>query len=73
MSEGQWKRLEAVTQVRRGAMSNGEAASHLRISARQRRRLRQRVARLGKAGVIHGNTGRARRHTGSRMRFASRW
>lgn len=62
MSEGQWKRLEAVMQVERGAMSNGEAAKHLRISPRQMRRVRQRVARLGKAGVIHGNTGRVPAH-----------
>jgi len=62
MSERQWKRLDAVGQVRRGAMSNGEAARHLGISARQMRRLRRRVARLGRAGVIHGNSGRAPAH-----------
>jgi len=62
MSERQWKRLDAVERVRRGALTNGEAAAVVGLSGRQMRRLRRRVAELGRAGVVHGNCGRAPSH-----------
>ena len=62
MSEGQWRRLDAVAAVEQGVLSNAAAAARLGLSPRQLRRVRRRVAELGRAGVIHGNTGRAPKH-----------
>ena len=62
MSERQWKRLDAVAAVEQGILSNVGAAARLGLSARQLRRVRRRVAELGRAGVVHGNTGRAPKH-----------
>ncbi len=59
MSEREWKRLDGVGRVEAGLLSNGEAATVLGISARQMRRVRERVGELGHSGVQHGNTGRA--------------
>jgi hypothetical protein len=62
MSSRQWKRWDAVERVRVGLMTNGEAALGLGLSARQMRRVRARVAKLGPKGVVHGNSGRAPVH-----------
>ena len=62
MSSRQWKRWDAVERVRVGLMTNGEAALALGLSARQMRRVRARVAKLGPKGVEHGNCGRAPAH-----------
>jgi len=59
MSEREWKRLDGVGRVEAGLLSNGKAAAMLGISARQMRRVRERVGGLGNRGVQHGNTGRA--------------
>ena len=59
MSEREWKRLDGVGRVQQGLLSNGEAAALLGVSARQMRRVRERVAELGQSGVLHGNRGRA--------------
>src|SRR5262249_41917512 len=62
MSRGQWQRGEAVEMVKAGLVSNAEAARSLGLSARQLRRVRARVAKLGLTGVVHGNSGRAPKH-----------
>lgn len=62
MSSKEWKRLDAVERVRDGLITNGEAALALGLSARQMRRVRARVAKLGPKGVVHGNCGRAPAH-----------
>lgn len=62
MSIRQWKRWDTVARVRIGLMTNAEGARVLGISARQLRRVRARVAKLGQAGVLHGNCGRAPAH-----------
>ncbi len=62
MSEREWKRLNGVERVEQGLLSNGEAAVLLGLSARQMRRVRERVAELGPEGVVHGNRGRAPNH-----------
>jgi transposase len=62
MSEREWKRLDGVTQVEQGLLSNAEAAALLELSARQLRRVRARVAEVGARGVLHGNRGRAPAH-----------
>src|SRR5947208_13508699 len=53
MSEGQWKRWDAVARL-----TVGEAARVLGLSVRQVRRIRRRVAEGGRAGLQHGNRGR---------------
>jgi transposase len=58
MSEQEWKRLDAVGRVERGALTNVQAAQILGVSERQVRRLRRRVQEQGRAGVVHGNAGR---------------
>lgn len=58
MSEQEWKRLDAVGRVERGALTNGQAAQILGLSERQVRRMRRRVQEQGRAGVVHGNAGR---------------
>lgn len=62
MSERQWKRWDAVERLERGALTTGEAAEVLGLSVRQVRRLRRAVEKRGRAGVVHGNTGRAPAH-----------
>lgn len=62
MSQRQWKRLDAVERIGRGALTTGEAAQVLGLSVRQVRRLRRAVEARGRAGVVHGNTGRAPQH-----------
>jgi transposase len=62
MSERQWKRLDAVERIGRGALTSGEAAAALGLSVRQVRRLRRGVEKRGREGVVHGNTGRAPAH-----------
>jgi len=62
MSERQWKRLDAVERVERGTLTSQEVAQVLGLSVRQVRRLRRAVAKQGRAGVVHGNTGRAPKH-----------
>ena len=58
MREQQWKRWDAVARVAAGKLTMGEAAAVLGLSVRQLRRIRQRVAREGRAGLAHGNQGR---------------
>jgi hypothetical protein len=62
MSSRQWKRWDAVEGVRVGLMTNAEAALALGLSARQMRRVRAQVGKLGAKGVVHGNCGRAPVH-----------
>ena len=62
MSSREWKRLDAVDRVRAGSITNAEAAVALGLSARQMRRVRARVAKMGPKGVVHGNCGRAPAH-----------
>lgn len=62
MSERQWKRLDAVERIERGVLTSAEAAQVLGLSVRQVRRLRRAVEKRGRAGVVHGNSGRAPRH-----------
>jgi len=57
MSEGQWKRWDAVARVAAGKLTVGEAARVLGLSVRQVRRLRRRVGEGGRAGLQHGNRG----------------
>ena len=59
MSEQQWKRWEAVARVGAGKLTTAEAAGVLKLSVRQVRRIRRAVERRGRAGVQHGNQGRA--------------
>jgi hypothetical protein len=60
MSEQEWKRLDAVGRGERGALTNVQAAQILGVSERHMRRLRRRVQEQGaRAGVVHGNAGRA--------------
>jgi hypothetical protein len=57
MSEGQWKRWDAVARLGAGKLTVGEAARVLGLSVRQVRRVRRRVAKDGRAGLQHGNRG----------------
>jgi hypothetical protein len=59
MSERQWKRADAVARVAAGKLTMAEAACVLGLSVRQVRRIRRRVETHGRAGLVHGNTGRA--------------
>ena len=58
MTTREWKRLDVVQRVERGALTAVEASQVLGISTRQLRRLRRQVRRRGTDGVVHGNTGR---------------
>jgi transposase len=58
MSEREWKRLDVVARVERGALTIAEAAKMLGLSDRQVQRLRKAVAKNGKEAVLHGNRGR---------------
>ena len=57
MSEGQWKRWDAVARLAAGKLTVGEAARVLGLSVRQVRRIRRRVGAGGRAGLQHGNRG----------------
>jgi len=57
MSEGQWKRWDAVARLAAGKLTVGEAARVLGVSVRQVRRIRRRVGEGGRAGLQHGNRG----------------
>jgi len=59
LSERQWKRLDVVRRLEAGALTVEEAARVLGLSRRQMQRLRRSVAKKGRAGVVHGNAGRA--------------
>ena len=58
LSERQWKRLDVVRRLEAGAFTVEEAALVLGLSRRQMQRLRQKVAKEGREGVLHGNAGR---------------
>jgi hypothetical protein len=58
MSEGQWKRADAVARLAAGKLTMQEAAEVLGISVRQLRRVRRRVEKAGRQGLVHGNRGR---------------
>jgi hypothetical protein len=62
MSEWQWKRLDTVERVEQGLLSTAKGALVVGLSVRQLLRLRRRIAAMGQAGVIHGNSGRAPAH-----------
>lgn len=62
MSSREWKRLDAVDRVKAGSITNAEAAVALGLSARQMRRVRARVAKMGPKGVVHGNRGHGPAH-----------
>lgn len=62
MSQEQWKRLDVVRRWERGDLTGREAAQVVGLSERQMRRIRRAVEKLGDAGVVHGNTGRAPKH-----------
>ena len=58
MSDREWKRLDVVRRLERGALTEAEAGKVLGLSERQVRRLRKAVEQRGSDGVVHGNTGR---------------
>jgi hypothetical protein len=58
MSEEQWKRGDAVARLGAGTLTMEEAARLLGLSVRQVRRIRRRVEKAGRAGLVHGNAGR---------------
>jgi len=58
MSERQWKRLDIAERVRVGRLGVAEGAELLGVSVRQFYTIRQRIVEEGKAGVVHGLTGR---------------
>lgn len=62
MSEQQWKRLDVVRRIERAELTRAEAAVILGLSTRQIRNLVRAVRERGKAGVVHGNAGRAPSH-----------
>ena len=62
MSEKQWKRVDVIERLNRGAVTGGEARQLLGVSERQLRRIRRRVTAHGAAGVRHGNAGRVPGH-----------
>ena len=62
MSERQWKRLDAVERLGRRLLKMAQAAQLLGLSERQVRRVRRAVEEHGRAGLVHGNTGRASAH-----------
>jgi len=55
MSEGQWKRWDAVARLEAGRLTTQEAARVLGLSVRQVRRIRRTVERAGRAGLRHRN------------------
>ena len=59
MSEREWKRLDVVRRLQRGALTVDEASRVLGLSERQVQRVGAAVKERGTDGVVHGNTGRA--------------
>ena len=59
MSQGDWKRFDAVRRIKQAALTVVQAAQMLGLSERQVRRIVGRVAKLGARGVVHGHTGRS--------------
>ncbi len=59
MSQGDWKRLDAVRRIKQATLTVVQAAQMLGVSERQIRRIVKRVAKLGSRGVVHGHTGRS--------------
>jgi hypothetical protein len=57
MSEGQWKRLDAVKRVRGGLLTAAAAAVMLGLTERHLYNLCSAVAERGARGLVHGNTG----------------
>ncbi len=70
MSQGQWKRLEAVERLRRGELSTEQAAQVLGLCERQVRRVRRAVEKRGAPGGSPPEPGGARRRTGWQRRCA---
>ena len=68
MSIWQWKRWDTVQRVMSGLMTNAEGARVLGRSARQLRRVRARVAQLGKQAYCTATAG-AHRPIEWRRRF----
>src|SRR5438552_2917222 len=58
MSERQWKRWDVVERVNGKWLTMTQAAQICGVSVRQFRRIRRRIDRNGKAGLVHGNRGR---------------
>jgi transposase len=58
LSEKQWRRLDAVERVNQVKLTMGEAARIVGLSKRQMRRVCRQVEAEGRAGLVHGNTGR---------------
>lgn len=68
MSEKAWKRVDAIGRIGAGELTVGEAAKVLGLSRRQVQRIRRRVEKRGKEGVVHGNRGqKSRRRTPARI------
>jgi len=69
MSFSQAKRLEAVGRIAEKDWTMAVAAAAVGLSIRQFRRLCRRVEKLGAAGLLHGNEGRApvNKHVGKTM------
>lgn len=59
MSQGDWKRLDAVRRIKQATLTVVQAAQLLGVSERQVRRIVKRVAKLGARGVVHGHMGRS--------------
>src|SRR2546428_3280866 len=57
MSEGQWKRWDAVARLAAGKLTVGEAARVLGVSVRRVRRIGRGWGEGGRAGLQHGNRG----------------
>src|SRR3972149_4885006 len=53
------RRLGPMEDALKGRVTNREGAERAGLSPRQFRRLKERVRRLGPAGLVHGNRGRA--------------
>ena len=58
MSQRQWKRMEVIERLEKGALTVEEAGKVLGLSGRQVQRVRKAVRRLGRQDVVHGNAGR---------------
>ncbi len=59
MSQGQWKRLDAIGRWREGELTQSQVAQGLGLSERQVRRLRRAIEARGTSALEHGNAGRA--------------
>ena len=62
MSESQWKRLDAVKRIKQASLTVVAAAQMVGVSRRQMQRICRAVAKHGRSGVLHGNTGRSPGH-----------